>query len=84
MSTRRAILTCLGFHHPQPLGAGSFDQRLEPGCAISEPVELCLGDLIVLGVAGLDVGLLQQLERGPVALGGSGPRLDQSLILILG
>ena len=50
---------CLSLQHLQPFATGALNQGLELGGALRQPAELRLGDLVVLGVAGLDVGLFQ-------------------------
>lgn len=57
----------MGLQLRKAFGAAGFDHLLQVGGAVCQPVELALGDLMVLGVEGLDVDLLQRLERRPVA-----------------
>lgn len=57
------------------LGGGVL---FEAGDALGEPGELLGGDAVVLAVAGLDVGLLELLERRAFLAGGGRPDIGQA------
>ena len=74
MSTRRAILICLSFHHPQPLGAGSFDNDAIGNVAVLLAASgvwataTAWPDLIVAGImAGLFLWSSAQIVRQALA-----------------
>ena len=51
--------------------------------AVGEPFQFFLGDLVVLGVAGLHIGPAQQVEGAVVGPATARPGIDQALVQFL-
>ena len=51
--------------------------------ALGEPFELVVGDAVVRGVAGIDIGLAEQFEAAPLEAGSARPGGDEALVELL-
>ena len=77
----RFVSLCLQFG--EALGADRLDEGLEMPHAVGEPFQFFLGDLVVLGVAGLHIGPAQQVEGAVVGPATARPGIDQALVQFL-